>query len=175
MPCFLLDCFGGVPLLREWTCTWLGELGLHQLPAGVCWSQEPEGSSKPPCLASCCVGDPADNSAEDIPCNSKCRVKKVARTFSLTPFLSWLNQELPDIVVKLQSFFWAIIRDALMRDELYSLLAWPEILSTTITSSTEVPEIRSPIALLSDNTSQLSWLLEGVPICTAKVENLETL
>lgn len=28
--------------------------------AGVCWSQKPEGPSKPPSLASCCVYDPAD-------------------------------------------------------------------------------------------------------------------
>lgn len=130
MPVFLLDCFGGVPLLRGWTCTWLGELGLHQLPAGVCWSQEPEGPSKPPKSGFLLCWWPSRHSAEDMPCNSK-GSKDIQSYF--IPFLSWLDQELPDIVVKLQSSFWAIIRDALMRNDFYSLLAWPEILSTTVT------------------------------------------
>lgn len=135
-----------------------------------CWSQEPEGPCKPPGLASCCVCDPAD-SAGDVPWSSTCRAEKGVRTLTLIPFLSWFDQEL----VKLQSSFWAIIRDALMRGEFYSLLAWPEILSTTVTSSTEVPAVPSAIASLSANTPHLSWLLESVPICRAKVDSLEAL
>lgn len=167
---FFTELFWRSAAPKRENCTWLGELGWHQLPPGVCWSQEPEGPSKPPKSDSLLCWWPSRHSAEDVPCNSKCRARKVVRTLSLAPFLSW-----PDIVVKLESSFWAITRDALSRGEFYSLLAWPEILSTTITSSTEVPEVPSPIALLSDNTSQLSWSLESVPICRAKIENVEAL